>query len=275
MYERFTDHARKVMQLAYQEAQRLHHKSVDTDHILLGLVQEGAGVAAVALKNLDIDPDKLRFAVEKIVQSEPDMATRVKSQQTQQVKKVIAAAVAEARQLNHNYANTEHLLLGLLHEPECKAVQVLTNLNLSREVIREEVFHLLSKNIPGYGPRNPLLFQNQTVAFPNDVQARKAVPDAWTEHFSQHKEVKNQKATLLQEWQTDYVIEPSWLVWNDRTVAKMAAVIAAEKRWADLPILADALEEAGCTNAEMLNHCREARAHGSGCWVINVVRATA
>src|SRR3981081_856443 len=116
MYERFTDRARKVMQLANQEAQRFNHEYIGTEHILLGLVKEGTGVAANVLKNLDIDLRKIRLEVEKIVQAGPDMVTMGKLPQTPRAKKVIEYSIEEARNLNHNYVGTEHLLLGLLRE---------------------------------------------------------------------------------------------------------------------------------------------------------------
>jgi ATP-dependent Clp protease ATP-binding subunit ClpC len=143
MYERFTDRARKVMQLANQEAQRFNHEYVGTEHVLLGLVKEGSGVAANVLKNLDVDLRKIRVEVEKIVQSGPDMVTMGKLPQTPRAKKVIEYAIEEARNLNHNYVGTEHLLLGLLREQEGVAAQVLMNLNLKLEEVREEVLNLL------------------------------------------------------------------------------------------------------------------------------------
>src|SRR5229473_2906672 len=113
MYERFTDRARKVMQLANQEAQRFNHEYIGTEHILLGLVKEGSGVAANVLKNLDIDLRKIRLEVEKIVQSGPDMVTMGKLPQTPRAKKVIEYSIEEARNLNHNYVGEEVLnLLG-------------------------------------------------------------------------------------------------------------------------------------------------------------------
>jgi ATP-dependent Clp protease ATP-binding subunit ClpC len=143
MYERFTDRARKVMQLANQEAQRFNHEYIGTEHILLGLVKEGSGVAANVLKNLDVDLRKIRLEVEKIVQSGPDMVTLGKLPQTPRAKKVIEYAMEEARNLNHNYVGTEHLLLGLLREQEGVAAQVLMNLGLKLEDVREEVLNLL------------------------------------------------------------------------------------------------------------------------------------
>src|SRR6266478_2054682 len=147
MYERFTDRARKVMQLANQEAQRLNHEYIGTEHILLGLVKEGSGVAANVLKNLDIDLRKIRLEVEKIVQSGPDMVTMGKLPQTPRAKKVIEYSIEEARNLNHNYVGTEHLLLGLLREQEGVAAQVLMNLGLKLEDVREEVLNLLGHNM--------------------------------------------------------------------------------------------------------------------------------
>src|SRR5215467_207655 len=147
MYERFTDRARKVMQLANQEAQRFNHEYIGTEHILLGLVKEGSGVAANVLKNLDIDLRKIRLEVEKIVQAGPDMVTMGKLPQTPRAKKVIEYSIEEARNLNHNYVGTEHLLLGLLREQEGVAAQVLMNLGLKLEDVREEVLNLLGHNM--------------------------------------------------------------------------------------------------------------------------------
>src|SRR5436189_4236095 len=147
MYERFTDRARKVMQLANQEAQRFNHEYIGTEHILLGLVKEGSGVAANVLKNLDIDLRKIRLEVEKIVQSGPDMVTMGKLPQTPRAKKVIEYSMEEARNLNHNYVGTEHLLLGLLREQEGVAAQVLMNLGMKLEDVREEVLNLLGHGL--------------------------------------------------------------------------------------------------------------------------------
>ncbi len=151
MYERFTDRARKVMQLANQEAQRFNHEYVGTEHVLLGLVKEGSGVAANVLKNLDVDLRKIRIEVEKIVQAGPDMVTMGKLPQTPRAKKVIDYAIEEARNLNHNYVGTEHLLLGLLREQEGVAAQVLMNLNLKLEEVREEVLNLLGHGMDAGG----------------------------------------------------------------------------------------------------------------------------
>jgi ATP-dependent Clp protease ATP-binding subunit ClpC len=143
MFERLTDRARKVMALANQEAQRFNHEYIGTEHILLGLVKEGSGVGANVLKHLEIDLRKVRLEVEKLVKSGPDMVTMGKLPQTPRAKKVIEYAIEEARSLNHNYVGTEHLLLGLLREQDGVAAQVLMNLGLKLEDVREEVLNLL------------------------------------------------------------------------------------------------------------------------------------
>ena len=143
MFERFTDRARKVMALANQEAQRFNHEYIGTEHILLGLVKEGSGVGANVLKNLDVDLRKVRLEVEKLVKSGPETVTMGRLPQTPRTKKVIEYAIEEARNLNHNYVGTEHLLLGLLREQDGVAAQVLMNLNLRLEDVREEVLNLL------------------------------------------------------------------------------------------------------------------------------------
>jgi ATP-dependent Clp protease ATP-binding subunit ClpA len=143
MYERFTDRARKVLQLANQEAQSFNHEYIGTEHVLLGLISEGTGVAAIALKNLDISVPKVRIEVEKIVQAGPGMVTMGRLPQTPRAKKVIEFAIEESRNFNHNYVGTEHLLLGLLRETEGVASQVLMNLGLRLDKLRKEVLDLL------------------------------------------------------------------------------------------------------------------------------------
>ena len=147
MYERFTDRARKVMQLANQEAQRFNHEYIGTEHMLLGLVKEGTGVAANVLKNLDVELRKIRLEVEKLVQSGPEMITMGKLPQTPRAKKVIEYSMEEARNLQHNFVGTEHILLGLLREQEGVAAQVLINLGLKLEDVREEVLNLLGNGL--------------------------------------------------------------------------------------------------------------------------------
>ncbi len=147
MFERFTDRARKVMALANQEAQRFNHEYIGTEHILLGLVKEGSGVGANVLKNLGVDLRKVRLEVEKLVKSGPEVVTMGKLPQTPRAKRVIEYAIEEARNLNHNYVGTEHLLLGLLREQDGVAAQVLMNLGLKLDDVREEVLNLLGAGV--------------------------------------------------------------------------------------------------------------------------------
>ena len=143
MYERFTDRARKVLQLANQEAQRLNHEYIGTEHILLGLVKEGSGVASNVLKNLDIDLAKIRREVEKLVDQGSNVIGMGKLPQTPRAQKVVGYAMDEARNLGHTYVGTEHLLLGLLREEEGVASQVLSNLGVNTNSVREEILQLL------------------------------------------------------------------------------------------------------------------------------------
>ncbi len=143
MFDKFTERARKVMSLARREAQRLHHEYIGTEHILLGLVQEGQGVAANVLKSLEIDLDKLRREVEKIVKPGPATEPAVQIPFTPRAKKVVELALEEANTLNHNYIGTEHLLLALLREQEGIAAHVLRSLGVKLEDVREEVIEFL------------------------------------------------------------------------------------------------------------------------------------
>ena len=151
MYERFTDPARQIMRLANREAQRFNHDYIGTEHILLGLIQEGSGVAGKTLLNLHVDPRKIRLDVEKLLQSGPDMVTMGKLPQTPGSKNVIQYSMDEARKLNHIYVGTGHILLGLLREQEGVAAQVLHNCGLTLEDVRAQICSLLGSPTGGEG----------------------------------------------------------------------------------------------------------------------------
>ena len=179
MFERFTDRARKVMALANQEAQRFNHEYIGTEHILLGLVKEGSGVGANVLKNLDVDIKKLRLEIEKLVKSGPDMVTMGKLPQTPRAKKVIEYAIEEARSLNHNYVGTEHILLGLLRETEGIAAQVMMNLGLKLEDVRQEVLNLLGAGVEdnaGYSPSDGHEDESPSMAAAQAAKAKSKTP---------------------------------------------------------------------------------------------------
>src|SRR6187399_501577 len=137
MFDRFTDRARKVMNLAKSEAQRLNHEYIGTEHILLGLVQEGSGVAANVLRNMGIDLKRIRAEIEKLVKGSSTMVPMGNLPFTPRAKKVLELSLEEASQLGHNYIGTEHLLLGLIKESEGIAARVLTNLGVKLEDVRE------------------------------------------------------------------------------------------------------------------------------------------
>src|SRR5215813_1381628 len=143
MFDRFTDRARKVMNLAKSEAQRLNHEYIGTEHILLGLVQEGSGVAANVLRNMGIDLKRIRAEIEKLVKGSSTMVPMGNLPFTPRAKKVLELSLEEASQLGHNYIGTEHLLLGLIKENEGIAAKVLTNLGVKLEDVREEVLEFL------------------------------------------------------------------------------------------------------------------------------------
>jgi ATP-dependent Clp protease ATP-binding subunit ClpC len=145
----FTDRVRKVLQMAREEAARLHHEYVGTEHILLGLIREGEGVAAAVLTNLNVDLEEIQQRIEETVKrgkaaaaSGPDLPY------TSRAKKVLELAMTEARELNHSYVGTEHLLLGLLREEKGIAAQVLTDVGVSLEQSRAETLRLLGSDMP-------------------------------------------------------------------------------------------------------------------------------
>ncbi len=149
MFDRFTDRARKVMALANQEAQRFNHAYVGTEHVLLGLIREGSGVAASVLRNMGVNLKQLRLEIEKTVQSGPNTVTIGKLPFTPTAKRVIELSFEEARSLGHNYVGTEHLLLGLLREQDGVAARVLRNLDLKLEEVREAVLGFLEPQFRG------------------------------------------------------------------------------------------------------------------------------
>ena len=143
MYERFTDRVRKVMQLANQEAQRQNVEYIGTEHILLGIAREGSGVAVYILNNLGVQPEKIITEVEKLASSTDFAYPITKLPSTPRAKMVIEYAMLESRNLKHGCVGTEHILLGLLREDEGVASQVLMNLGLSLERVRDELVALL------------------------------------------------------------------------------------------------------------------------------------
>jgi ATP-dependent Clp protease ATP-binding subunit ClpC len=143
MFERFTDRARRVVVLAQEEARLLNHNYIGTEHLLLGLIHEGEGVAATALTELGISLEAVRGQVEEIIGQGQSMPTgRIPF--TPRAKKVLELSLREAKQLGHNYIGTEHILLGLLHEGEGVGAQVLVKLGAGLDRVRQQVIQVLS-----------------------------------------------------------------------------------------------------------------------------------
>jgi ATP-dependent Clp protease ATP-binding subunit ClpC len=145
----FTDRVRKVLQMAREEAARLHHEYVGTEHILLGLIREGEGVAAAVLTNLGVELEDVQQKIEETVKKgKAASAAGPELPYTSRAKKVLELAMVEARELNHSYVGTEHLLLGLLKEEKGIAAQVLTDAGISLEQARAETLRLLGSDLP-------------------------------------------------------------------------------------------------------------------------------
>ena len=151
MFERFTDRARRVVVLAQEEARMLNHNYIGTEHILLGLIHEGEGVAAKALESLGIALEGVRQQVEEII-GQGQQAPSGHIPFTPRAKKVLELSLREALQLGHNYIGTEHILLGLIREGEGVAAQVLVKLGADLNRVRQQVLQLLSR-LPGQGAR--------------------------------------------------------------------------------------------------------------------------
>ena len=147
----FTDRVRKVLQMAREEATRLRHEHVGTEHILLAVIKEGEGVAAAVLTNLNVDLDEIPRNVEKIAMKGRARASAHSDlPYTSRAKKVLELAMSEAHELRHSYVGTEHLLLGLLREEKGIAAQVLADAGITLEVARAEVLRLLGSEAPSF-----------------------------------------------------------------------------------------------------------------------------
>ncbi|HEV8499858.1 MAG TPA: Clp protease N-terminal domain-containing protein, partial [Gemmatimonadaceae bacterium] len=148
----FTERVRKVLAMAREEAARLHHEYVGTEHILLGLIREGEGVAATVLQNLSVELDDIQQKIEETVKKgKAGQTTGPDLPYTSRAKKVLELAMSEARELNHSYVGTEHLLLGLLREEKGIAAQVLTDAGVNLDAARAETLRILGTDPPQGG----------------------------------------------------------------------------------------------------------------------------
>ena len=151
----FTERVRKVLALAREEAARLYHEYVGTEHILLGLLREGGGVASAVLQNLGADPDEIEQLIEQDVKKGRPATIVRDLPYTSRAKKVLELSMAEARELNHSYVGTEHLLLGLVREEQGIAAQVLNHVGVTLTAAREESLRLLGSEVPGAAVATP------------------------------------------------------------------------------------------------------------------------
>jgi ATP-dependent Clp protease ATP-binding subunit ClpA len=184
MFERFTDRARRSLFLSQEEARRLNHNYVGTEHLLLGLVSEGQGVAAKALESLGISLEAVRAQVEEII-GQGQWAPTGHIPFTPRAKKVLELSLREATQLGHNYIGTEHLLLGLIREGEGVAAQVLVKLGGDLSRVRQQVIQLLTGYVGGReaGARTRLV--------------RMTVPDELREAEQQLAQVRGEKEEAI------------------------------------------------------------------------------
>ena len=150
MFERFTDRARRVVVLAQDEARMLNHNYLGTEHILLGLIHEGEGIAAQALENLGISLDAVREQVQEVI-GQGKQAPSGHISFSPRAKKVLELSLREGLQLGHQYIGTEHILLGLIREGEGVAAQVLVKLGADLSTVRQQVIELLSGYQGGQG----------------------------------------------------------------------------------------------------------------------------
>ena len=144
MFERFTERARRVIILAQEEAKRLNHSAVGTEHILLGIVREGEGVASKVLESLNISPERVRAEIESAI-GRGERTPHEEVTFTPRAKKVLELALDEARRLGHNYIGTEHILLGILREGQGLALELLRDQGVSSDGLRAAVMEELAQ----------------------------------------------------------------------------------------------------------------------------------
>lgn len=207
----FADEGRKALQIANQEAHRLNHEYIGTEHLLLGLVKGCTKLDSSVLMYLDIDPGKVCLAVENVIDRGPDMVSGSVFPLTPRARRVLDYAIEEARDLGDESVERDHLLLGLLREGEGVAARVLIDSGFDLDVVRQKV--------------------------------------RW--------------------WRN--AIDPAWLAWNDSTVTHMAYAISAGRSLDDLPVLGDAMEEAGCDDSEILACLRQRPSEGRVRGVLNLI----
>ena len=253
MFERFTDRARRVVVLAQEEARMLNHNYIGTEHILLGLIHEGEGVAAKALESLGISLEAVRQQVEEII-GQGQQAPSGHIPFTPRAKKVLELSLREALQLGHNYIGTEHILLGLIREGDGVAAQVLVKLGADLNRVRQQVIQLLH----GYQGQEPRLARRppEEGAPVAEVQARLDVVEGRLAAVEQRvgtgpdtSDLDEQIAQVCREKESaidaqDYAQAASL---RDREKELLASKAARQEQWAAghpaLPVLAERCQQ--------------------------------
>jgi len=242
VFERFTDRARRVVVLAQEEARMLNHNYIGTEHVLLGLVHEGEGVAAKALESLGISLEAVRQQVEEII-GQGQQAPSVHIPFTPRAKKVMELALREATDLGHNYIGTEHLLLGLIREGEGVAAQVLVKLGADLPQVRQEVVQLLGGRAgrgvlgerPRLGKRARARLFDDALARIDSLDRRLAAIERWVgmrpdlddldEKIAQVRREK-ESAIDIQDFETAAAL-------RDKEKELLASEVSREKEWTE------------------------------------------
>ena len=243
MFERFTDRARRVVVLAQEEARLLNHNRIGTEHILLGLIHEGDGVAAHALKALDISLGAVRREVEQIIGRGKDLPSG-HIPFTPRAKKVLELSLRESLQLGHNYIGTEHILLGLIREGEGVAAQVLVKLGTDLNRVRQQVIQLLhGKQGTGTPEPGDLRIEIRTIESRlSAVEQRVGTGPDVTDIDLQVTQTRRDKETAIgaQNFERASVL-------RDRENELITEIASRRRTWAashqDLPAVAERLDQ--------------------------------
>jgi ATP-dependent Clp protease ATP-binding subunit ClpA len=272
VFERFTDRARRVVVLAQEEARMLNHNYLGTEHILLGLIHEGEGVAARALESLGISLEAVRQQVQEII-GQGQQAPSGHIPFTPRAKKVMDLATREALQLGHNYIGTEHILLGLIREGEGVAAQVLVKLGADLNRVRQQVIQLLhgypgeepAGGRPRRGKRARARLMDDALARMDALDRRLAAIERWAAMRPDLDDVDQEIAQVRREKEAaiDSQDFESAAALRDKEKGLLAARASKEREWAaatgDRPSLA---AEFGRVNAELQRLQAILRQHG-------------
>jgi ATP-dependent Clp protease ATP-binding subunit ClpA len=272
MFERFTDRARRVMVLAQEEARMLNHNYIGTEHILLGLIHEGEGVAAKALESLGISLDAVRQQVEEII-GQGQQAPSGHIPFTPRAKKVLELAQREARALGHAYVGTEHILLGLIREGDGVAAQVLVNLGADLNRVRQQVIQLLrgdqGTDVAGAGSRRGKRARarllDDALARIDALDRRLAAIERWAGLRPDLDDLAQEIAQVRREKEAavDRQDFEAAVALRDKETQLLAARAAREKEWTEAATGRPALAgELGRVNAELDRLRAALREHG-------------